>query len=68
MLMADEILANLGRLRVEDHWNGDVMVCQCQCGALWGMRARLSDDVSVIKFALYGYSDPCPLLPLQQSK
>lgn len=32
-LMADEILANLGRLTGEDHWNEDVMLCQCS--ALW---------------------------------
>ncbi|KAL7380323.1 hypothetical protein ABVT39_015764 [Epinephelus coioides] len=33
MLMADEILANLGRLTGEDHWNEAVMLCQCV--ALW---------------------------------
>lgn len=29
MLISDEILANLGRLTGEDHWNEDVMLCQC---------------------------------------
>lgn len=33
MLMADEILANLGRHTVDGRWNEDVMLCQCS--ALW---------------------------------
>lgn len=55
MLMADEILANLGRLIREDHCNEDVM--RCHCGALWE-HGRFSAHVSVIKFALYSYFFP----------
>lgn len=31
--MADEVLANLGRLTGRDHWNEDVVLCQYS--ALW---------------------------------
>ncbi len=35
MLMADEILANLGRRTREDRWNEDVMLCQCCTVRAW---------------------------------
>lgn len=63
MLMVDEILANVGRLTGEDHWNQDVMLCQCS--ALWEYGSQTLRHVSVIKFALYSYF---PLVFFYQSK
>lgn len=53
------ILANLVKLKREEHWNEDVILFAnaVHCGR---MAARFLDHVSVIKFALYSYFSLCP--------
>lgn len=67
MMMADEILANLGRLTGEDHWNGDVMLCQCV--ALWEHGSQTLQTMCLwLNLHCKAIFPPCPFLPLQERK
>lgn len=66
MLMADEILTNLGRLAEEDHWNDDVM--PCQCSALWERGSQTLRPCVCDALALYYFFPLVFFLPLRERK